>query len=157
MRTDDNPEPAAEREPAQEPDTAPADSADGTDSADNTNSADSANVEAAKYRRRLREAEQQRDELAARVSALQRRQAEAMLPAAVKPAAVWAVTELADVLDDDGLVDAAKLDAAVTAAREHFGITKPAKGTFVPGVGNQPDGRPRADGWKQAFTPSRKR
>lgn len=122
-----------------------------------TETGENANAEAAKYRRRLRDAEKQRDELAARVTALQRRQAEAMLPAAVKPAAVWAVTELADVLDDDGSVDAAKLDAAVTAAREHFGITKPAKGTHVPGVGNQPDGRPRADGWKQAFTPSRKR
>lgn len=152
--TDDTTDDTAETVDDAAEDTTDA-AADGT--AQDDDETDGGNAEAARYRRRLREAERQRDELAARVAALQQQQAERMLPAGIKPDAVWAVTGLADVLDGDGLVDRDKLDAAVVAARERFGITKPSKGTHVPGVGNQPDRTPRIDGWRQAFTPSRKR
>lgn len=112
--------------------------------------------EAAKFRRKLRETEKERDTLAARVEALQRAQAETLLTASgVKPQAVWAVAELGDVLAEDGTIDTDKLDKAVATAREKFGIAKPAKGNLVRGVGNQPAGRPRLDAWREAFTPKR--
>lgn len=116
------------------------------------------NAEAAKYRRRLRDTEKQRDTLAAHVEALQRAHIEAALTkSGVKPDAVFAVAELADLVAEDGTIDADKLAAAVDAARAKFGITTPSKGAHVPGVGNQPATRPRADAWRDAFTPARKR
>lgn len=113
--------------------------------------------EAAKYRRKLREAEKERDQLAARLEATQRAQAESLITATgVKPAAVWAATNLADVLDDDGAVDPGKVTAAVTAARDSFGINPIGKGAHVPGLGNQPNVPPKTDRWVEAFTGKRK-
>jgi len=115
------------------------------------------NNEAAKYRRKLREAEKQRDTLAAHVEALQRAQVDNLLAATgVKSDAVFAVAELADLLAEDGTVASEKLTAAVEAAKDKFGITPP-KGTHVPGVGNQPAAAPTVDRWKAAFTPARRR
>lgn len=138
-------------------DTTP-ETVEGTTGPDEDTAEPDSNKEAAKYRRKLREAEKQRDELAARVEALQRAQAEGLLAASgVKPQAVFAVAELADLLGDDGTIDADKLTAAVETAREKFGIAKPTKGNLVPGVGSQPNRVPKADAWREAFTPSRKR
>lgn len=117
---------------------------------------ESPNAEAAKYRKKLREAETERDTLAQRLEAVQRQQVEALL-GGVKPEALWAVTELAALLTDEGTIDADKVTAAIDAAREKFGITKPQKGTHVPGIGNRPTIAPAVDRWKEAFTPARKR
>ncbi|OBC12614.1 hypothetical protein A5784_32825 [Mycobacterium sp. 852013-50091_SCH5140682] len=82
--------------------------------------------EAAKYRRRLREAEAERDQLAERVTALQRAEVERLATAdGLKPAALWSSTELAGLLDDEGVVDAAKVAAAISGARDTLGILKP--------------------------------
>lgn len=139
------------------PDTAAQD----TDPAEDTTEPvedDSTNGEAAKWRRRLRDAEAERDALAARLEAVQRQQVENLLDASgVKPKAVWAVAELADLLADDGTIDPEQVTNAVAVARDKFGIAKPAKGTVVPGVGNQPNGVPSTDKWKEAFTPARRR
>lgn len=114
------------------------------------------NSEAARWRRKLREAEAERDALAQRLEAVQRQQVETLL-GGVKPQAVWAVAELADLLNEEGGIDPEKVSAAVEAARERFGITKPAKGNHIPGVGNQPSSLPKGDAWKEAFAPSRRR
>ena len=114
------------------------------------------NAEAAKYRRRLRDAQAELKSVTAQLDAVQRQQAESLIAASgVKPEAIWAVTELAGVLDDDGSVSEEKIAEAVTAAREKFGIAKPAKGSLVPGVGNQPIGNPRVNRWSEAFAPKR--
>lgn len=112
------------------------------------------NAEAAKYRRRLREAQAELKTVTAQLDAVQRQQIEAMLePSGVKPEAIWAVTELAELLDDTGSIDPDKLAGAIEAAREKFGIPKISKGNYVPGVGNQPSAIPRADAWTDAFKP----
>lgn len=119
---------------------------------------DDGSREAAKWRRKLRDTEGERDALAARLEAVQRQQIENLLAASgVKPQAVWAVAELADLLADDGSIDTDSVTKAVTAARERFGIATPGKGSVVPGVGNQPTITPQTDAWKEAFTPARKR
>jgi predicted acylesterase/phospholipase RssA len=93
------------------------------------------NREAAKYRRRLRAAEAERDQLAQKLEAMQRneidRQAEA---AQLKPAALWASAALPDLLADDGAVDGDKVDAAITAARQALGVPQPKK-HYVPREG----------------------
>ena len=75
--------------------------------------------EAAKYRRRLREAETERDRLSEQVGALQRAEVERLATADdLRPAALWASgVELAGLLTDDGTVDAEKVSAAIGAAR----------------------------------------
>lgn len=114
--------------------------------------------EAARWRRKLRETEKVRDDLAARVEALQRQQVGRLLEGHnVKPEALYAAVELADLLGEDGTVDAEKLSAAVATVREKFGIVKTPKGTVVPGVGRQPLATPRLDRWSEAFKPRRAR
>lgn len=116
------------------------------------------NAEAAKFRRRLRDTEQHRDQLAARVEALQRKHIETLLASTgVKPAAVFSVTDLDALVDADGTVNAEKVTAAVNTARDRFNIAPIGKGTYVPGLGNQPSIIPQADVFSDAFKPSRKR
>ncbi len=67
--------------------------------------------EAAKYRRRLREAEAERDTLGSRVETMQRAEVERLAAADLAaPADMWLTgTALPDLLDDDGDVDPAKV------------------------------------------------
>ena len=92
--------------------------------------------EAAKYRRRLRAVEAERDQLAQRLEAMQRaevdRQAEA---AQLKPAALWSAAQLADLLNEDGTVDTDKVDTAIQAARSVLGLPQP-KHNYVPREGS---------------------
>lgn len=117
---------------------------------DQDDAGDGPGREAAKYRRRLREAETERDQLAAQVDALQRAEVERHAAAAeLKPAALWSAgTQLADLLADDGTVDAAKVSTAIGAAREQLGIpAPPPRGNYVKGEGltvkrpSKPSGR----------------
>lgn len=48
----------------------------------------------------------------------------------LKPAAIWAVTELSDLLSDDGGIDSGKINAAIATARDRLGI-----GTHTPSTG----------------------
>ncbi len=72
--------------------------------------------EAAKYRRQLRDAEATRDTLAARVQKYQTAEAERVAAGPgrlLDPTDLWRVTELADVVGDDGELDPAKVNAVV--------------------------------------------
>jgi hypothetical protein len=100
--------------------------------------------EAARYRRRLREAEAERDTLKATVESLQRAEVERQATAdGLRPAALWAGgAELAGLLGDDGAVDGSKVSAAVAAAREQLGIPKPAHNTREGRHVGRPAGKP---------------
>jgi hypothetical protein len=119
---------------------------------------ESPHSEAAKYRRRLRDAEAERDTLAARLANMQRAQIDSHITAlGLKPAAVWASgTELADLVDDDGVPDEQAVAAAVENARDHLGL-RISKGNVIPGIGNQPTQPPKTDAWQEAFGPRRGR
>lgn len=75
---------------------------------DTTEAAEGGNREAARYRRRLRDTEAQRDTLAERVAGFQRAEAERIAasgPRALNDGAdLWSGVELAEVLDDQGNV-----------------------------------------------------
>jgi hypothetical protein len=143
MTTPDTTEPTRTPEPvAAEPDTA-------APAADDT--ADSGK-EAAKYRRRLRETEAERDTLTERLTTLQRSEAERLAAAALTDGAdLWREgTELADLLDDDGNIDPDKVTAAATSvshAHPHWRKREPAappastvtsNGKIGPGPGPEP-------------------
>jgi hypothetical protein len=114
---------------------------------------ESPNAEAAKYRTRLRDAESERDALAERVTALQLSRAEDLITRArLKPAAVFAVTTLADLLDESGAVSPEKVAAAVTAAKTTLGIDS---GLRVPAEGRNPAAASRGT-FAAAFTPPRR-
>ena len=108
-------------------------------------------AEAAKYRRRLRETEAERDALAARVEALQRAEVERVAADTLaRPEALWAAgTDLAALLTEDGAVDPEAVAQAVTDARDRLGLA-PAQRTprADPSQGGhgEPPQRPRAHG-----------
>lgn len=101
----------------------------------------------------------------ATVAHLQRQAADKAITAAgLKPAAVWAVAELADVLDNQGGLDDRKLAAAVKKAGEQLGVQPPKPKTPPrPGVGAlrsgtggpHSDGRP--SGFAAAFAPQNRK
>ncbi|ULE32175.1 hypothetical protein [Mycobacterium sp. IDR2000157661] len=105
---------------------------------DGASAGDGPGREAAKYRRRLRDVEAERDTLKATVAALQRAEvARLAADAGLRPAALWASgPELADLLGEDGTVNADAVAAAVAVAREQLGIPKPRpRGNVVRGEG----------------------
>ena len=108
-------EAAVEATDATEPDSSAQDTAD-TGQADNN-----ANREAAKYRRKLRDTETERDQLAARVEALQRAEVERLAGTMLAdPADLWHGTTLDQLLDDNGDIAVTKLNAAaVELLRTH--------------------------------------
>ncbi len=73
--------------------------------------------EAAKYRRRLRDTEAERDTLTARVETMQKREVERLVATDLAtPADLWLTdTTMADLVDDNGDIDPAKVGEAVTA------------------------------------------
>lgn len=115
---------------------------------------DSTNREAAKYRRKLRDTEHQRDALASTLTQLQRSRVEAVAAShGVTPTALWAAgTELADLLDEDGNPDTDRIQTAVQHCYELLGITPKEVGIagLHSGVMRPP---PAADRWRDAFTP----
>ncbi|WP_133054976.1 hypothetical protein [Mycolicibacter nonchromogenicus] len=88
------------------------------------------NKEAAAYRRRLRDTEAERDQLASRLADAQRAIVTSTVAQRLQdPADFWSTTELADVLGDDGGVDAEKVSAAIKAvldSRPHWAKRAPA-------------------------------
>lgn len=77
--------------------------------------------EAARYRTKLRDAETERDALAARVETMRRAEVERLAtgPGRLHDGAdLWRDHELATFLDDDGNLDPAQVDAAVATIRE---------------------------------------
>jgi hypothetical protein len=119
---------------------------------------------AAQYRRRAQEAETRAAELeeqitghTATIERLQRLHVDrAISDTGLKPAAVYAVAQLADLLGDDGLPDQSKLEAAVQAAKEQLGAAPPSPPLrremgMRSGAAGHP--RPKRDGWAGAFAP----
>ena len=113
------------------------------------------NREAARYRTRLRETESERDDLAERVTALQRAEVERVAGATVtNPAALWAAeVQLADLLDDAGAVDPDKVRAAAGQAAERLGLARPRR-NVVPNEGGNPRRR-HADSMENVITGGR--
>lgn len=142
---DEQPHPAAEPEPPQ-PDP------EGTG-----DEQESPNAEAAKWRKKLRKAEAERDQLAEQVEALQRQQIEALVTGAgVKPAALWAISSLDALVNDDGTVSAEAVTQAIDTARDQLGVTPLGKGGApIPGIGNRPTTAPKSprDRFAEAFAP----
>lgn len=104
------------QETTEDPQEAPEDAAE-----------DSPGREAARWRRKLRETERERDTLAVTVTTMQRAEVERIAGAhVVNPAALWAAgIELDTLLDDDGRPDAARIREATTRAAEALGLARP--------------------------------
>jgi hypothetical protein len=127
---------------------------DTTDSDDDGDDDGEPTGRAAKYRQRAKDAEARATELAATVERLQRAQVEhAINTTGIKPAAVLAVSELGDLLDDDGLPDSKKITAAADKARQQLGITRPTvDGMRYSGLHSGAGlPAPKRDGWADAF------
>jgi hypothetical protein len=148
------PNPAADGS-AQDVSSAPVDTAT---PAEATPLDDNPNHEAAKWRVQYREAEAQRDALAAQLDAVRRDQIGAMATTmGLKPAALWASgVEISNLLTDAGTIDPAKVREAAEGARAELGITKrPASmaglssGAMVP--------PPPRDAFRDAFVPRSRR
>jgi len=103
--------------------------------------------EAAKYRRKLREAEAERDALREAVASIRRAEVERIAGATVQnPAGLWAAgVDVGDLLDDAGQVDPAKVQAATLQAAETLGLARPRPGNYVAREGGNPRVRPQAD------------
>ncbi|OYO07887.1 hypothetical protein CGZ94_20680 [Enemella evansiae] len=113
---------------------------------------DGPNAEAAKYRRRLREAETERDQLKDQVAALQRSAIEAVaVEMKLKPEALWAAgVDLAELVCDDGTIDRAKTTVAIETAGDKLGVWEARKKVTVPREGASPN-PPRLDPFTAAF------
>ena len=139
-------QPTTPDHPADDHQPAPDDQADGQ--ADDRVKA--ARSDAAKYRTRLREAEAQRDEIAAKYTSLLRGtiEAEARLKHHTPGAALWdAGTDPTELLADDGSLDPTKLRNACDAARTRYGIGRPPES---PGQGITSDPAPEVT-WRDAL------
>lgn len=95
--------------------------------------------EAARWRTKFRDAETQLDALRTRVETMQRAEAERLAEKVLAdPADMWRNgTQLADLLGEDGNLDAGKLTAAaeaLAATRPHYRRTSPAAAPIA-GVG----------------------
>ncbi|WP_217133826.1 hypothetical protein [Leucobacter chinensis] len=119
------------------------------------------NRDAAKYRRRLREVEEERDTLTAQLDELRKLEVERSIEQlGIKPAAVWALeTTLPDLVNEEGLPDTEKITAAVTQAKLAFGIPEKPKAATDGSGGNRGsdiEAEPSAASqWTGAFEPQK--
>lgn len=119
--------------------------------------AQSPNHEAAKYRRRLREAEKERDELRTRLDVYLARDVEQVASGFLdSPALLWAdgKASAGDFLDEKGEVDRAKVKASAEAILSRFGRGLASRRGTAPNEGR---GRTSASGpfYRDAFAPKR--
>lgn len=95
------------------------------------------NAEAARYRRKLRDAEAREVALAGVVEGYQRAEVERIAGAELKvPAGIWAKYELADMLGADGQVDEAAVKEGVQQAVEQLGLAKKPPSGWDPSQGH---------------------
>lgn len=138
-----------------EPDTPESTEATPEDKAEAT-PGDKAAREAAKYRRRLREVEAERDRLAAQVEDLLRAEIERLSVTEhhIKAAALWAAGyTVADLVGEDGRPDESKVAAAAADVAERFGINR-FGGAYVPAEGRTPNLSPKVT-WDKLLHPNR--
>lgn len=109
-------------DPSTETTDTPTDPEQATTTVDQPDTADG-DKEAARYRRRLRDTETERDTLASRVETLQRAEAERLAGQHLANGAdLWLTgTQLADLLDDNGNLDPAK----ITTTAQNLGNDRP--------------------------------
>ncbi|MGX6513028.1 hypothetical protein [Rhodococcus sp. SJ-2] len=108
--------------------------------------------EAAKYRRRLRDTEKERDALIGQVDALRRAAIDKEVKGThrVAPEGFWASGITVDqLLDDDGNIDTEKIRAAVKDAVTRLGLTQTRRG-YVRGEGANPHPKETSN-WVGAF------
>lgn len=127
---------------------------DGHDETTPSDDGGKAGADAARYRRRLRDVESERDDLAARMTALRKQVAEDA-SGLTRPSALWAAGTDADALfTDDGTLNRDALTQAVNAASEQLGLTHaPRTPKPDPSQGGVQDVSAGADPWADAFTP----
>lgn len=103
--------------------------------------------EAAKYRRKLRETETERDQLREVVDGMRRAEVERIAGATVQnPAGLWAAgIDVASLLDDAGQVDPAKVQAATQQAAETLGLARPRPKNYAAREGSNPSPRQNSD------------
>ena len=125
-----------------------------TEQPDQTEQPDKAGKEAAKYRRRLREAETERDSAREQMDALRRQVAESA-SGLDKPAALWAAgVSLDDLFTEQGTLDHDAIAAAVETVRETLGTqSKPTTPKPDLTQGSQGTAARPSDPWQDAFTP----
>jgi len=115
----------AERDNLEADDNTDAPDTDAPDAGDTTADGQLAKArkDAAKYRERLRDTETTRDTLTGTVETLRRQLIDQQATGAgLKPAALWATVTVDALLNDAGAIDAEKVTAAISAAREQLGI-----------------------------------
>lgn len=111
--------------------------------------------EAARYRRRLRETETERDAVAERLAGYQRREAERLAAESLsRPDDLWlAGADVSAVLDDGGMVDTAKVAAVVAAVldgRPQLARRQPVRPN--PQQGTTGGGGPASTSWQQVLS-----
>lgn len=161
MTTTDTPQTAQDStEPAEDTTLAEPDERAAQDEPDSHNDGSGDDRQAAKLRKRAQAAEAERDALREQVQALQRQQIDAQVTAAgIKPTAVWATgVELAELVTDEGTVDAEQVAAAIERARDELGVAPVGRGGApVPGAGERPTVAPpnAAQAFAKAFAPKK--
>lgn len=126
-----------------------------SDDADQGEDADG-NAEAARYRRRLRDAETERDRYAVQVENLQRAEVDRIIGDLVawSPAVMWEHGLTLDmVTTDDGGIDAEKVRTAVGNAETKLGLQSRVGFSLGIGPADTGDIPDRRDPWKEAFAP----
>lgn len=118
-----------------------------------------ANSEAARYRRRLRDTEAERDTLKTRLEALQRGEVERLIADRfADPADIWRDGATLDtLLDKDGHVDSKAVDnlaATLLEAHQHWAVPKKSPSGFQSGASAAP--QPRQNAFAQAFKPHKR-
>lgn len=107
--------------------------------------------EAAKYRRRLRDAEADRDTGRTRLEAL-RRQVVEDASGLAKPGAIWAAgVDVHALFGEDGRLDREKLTAAVTEAADQLGLSRAPRTPKPDPSQGRGDGKPQRDRWSAAL------
>lgn len=110
--------------------------------------------EAARYRRRLRDTEKQRDVLLGQVEALQRAAIDKEVQRhRVTPEGFWASgITVEQLVDDTGIIDAVKVADAVKDAVSRLGLTQK-RGLHIPSEGANPRVHDTGNSWTDAFMP----
>jgi len=128
----------------------------GADTGD-TGQAETPSRREARYRRRLRDVEAERDRLAAQVEALQRAEVERLAADMLdQPPAVWRLgLSLGDVVGEDGRVDPDRVTTAVANLKQALGVVGPddrrRRGPYVPDAGTSVGHGAHRNAWSEAF------
>ena len=142
------------------PDAEPADRENGSqaDSEAGEDEQQAGGNEAARYRRRLRDTERERDRLAEQVTALQRREVDRLAADHLSVGGdllALGDTALADLLGEDGHPDAGKVHAAATAlTASRPGLARPRSGPTGYGLGQGSGPAGRGNAHRPAQSPS---